>query len=172
MVLGHDVVADLLQLGEVDVVAAEHLLRRLGVAEDRGERLVQLMRDRRGELPTVDTRVMWRSAVRSSSALSSVGLRSVTSIATPTVFLGGLPFSARPCASIHRTPPSGRHSVLDVDLVARRQRVVDCALESLAVRRMRGFEHLAESGRWAARSDGVGGRRAGRRRRAYPSATS
>ena len=45
VVVGHDIVADSPELGEIDLLPGEHFPRGLGIAEDRGERLVQLMRD-------------------------------------------------------------------------------------------------------------------------------
>ena len=50
IVLGHDIVADLPQLGEIDAVPAQHFSGRFGIAEDRRERLVQLVGDRGGKL--------------------------------------------------------------------------------------------------------------------------
>ena len=49
-VVVNDVLEDLAQLGYVQRAVAEQMLRRPGVGEDRGERLVQLVREGAGQL--------------------------------------------------------------------------------------------------------------------------
>jgi hypothetical protein len=51
LVVRHDVVQDLAHLLEIHDGGREEALSRLRVAEDRRQRLVQLMGQRRGELP-------------------------------------------------------------------------------------------------------------------------
>ena len=101
VVVGHDIVADLAQLGEIDVLASEHFLRCLGVAENRGERLIQLVRDRRPTAGPASTRGSCAEAhARSCDARSSASLRSVMS----TRDAEQLPILARFRSSARRDP--------------------------------------------------------------------
>ena len=97
--------------------------------------------------PSIDTRVMCRSALRSSTARNSASLRSVMSTATPSIWWL-LPFSARPRAAIQRTLPSGtgtRYSTSNSSPVA--TAFLHGAPEMLAVRRVRRLEDLVEGDR-------------------------
>ena len=59
-----DIFQNLAELPQVGRAGPEKPLRGLGVAQDRRERLVELVRQRRRELPVVERRVTWASSAR------------------------------------------------------------------------------------------------------------
>ena len=109
--------------------------------------------------PSSDTRVMWRSAARSSSACVSARLRGVMSSATPSRCWPS-PCAARPRAAIQRVCAVGRrHAVFDVHLLAAGQRTIDRVLHARAVLRIDARQHLLEVGERVGQAVGAASRR-------------
>ena len=78
-VVVNDVLEDLAQLVHVQRAVAEQMLRGPGVGKDRGERLVQLVREGAGSSPSIATRPRCATWCRCSCASASARFRAVTS---------------------------------------------------------------------------------------------
>ena len=118
-VVGHDVVANRAQLDEIDRSLASIFRAASALPRIAASGWLSWCAMEAESCPSMDTRVMCRSAVRSSAARSSVSLRSVMSIATPSSS-GRRP---SPCVRVPRSSDVavGWHPILDVELFAGRE---------------------------------------------------
>src|SRR5262249_20190124 len=133
VILADDVLAYLAQLCQIDVIAAQHLVRGLGVPEDRRQRLVELVRYGGGELPDRgDARhVAQGGTVLGASQVGGFPLGDVERDPeqAPRVALLGPPARGYPA---HR-PIGIDDAVFDVELFVGRERPAYGPLEGFAV---------------------------------------
>ena len=142
IVFRHDVVADRAQFVEIDIVTPQHLPRRFGVAQNRCERLVQLVRDRCRQLAEQrDARhVPQRRAVLLGFQFGDLALRDVDrNAAQPAHVRLGTPTRREPSNLVPL-----HHAVFDVQFLVVLHGVAYRALQFLAIGRMGDLEHLVE----------------------------
>jgi len=110
MLIGrHDVVQDRPDSREVRLAAVEEHLRRLGVAQDRRQRLVQFVGQRPDSSPSIVTPRQVRQVVALLFDLKFCLLALGDVIVAPNILNGFLSASRyiRPRATTQRKPPSG-----------------------------------------------------------------